>query len=206
MKARGLLLLFLGCTAGCTTGLLESGQEPPEVYRLDAPAIEARAAAVPESVVVPRLRAPASLNTERIAVLRPGHRFDYFEGVRWSDTAPVMLQQLLVATLSRNGHFAVVVAAPARLPTDYTLDVELRRFEAVYSADDSAPTVIVELQGTLVGSRQSRTVASLTAEASAKAADTRRAAVIEAFNRATSAALGDLAARLREVPPSGSPQ
>ena len=201
MIPRPLLVVTLCCLAGCSSGLLESDREPAEIYRLQAPTIETRAAAaVPVSVLVPRLRTSQSLNTERIATLRPGHRFDYFEGVRWSESAPLMLQQLVVETLSRDGRFALVATSPARIPAEYTLDLELRRFEAVYSSAEAAPTVVVQLQAALVSNRKATTVASFQVEAAVPAAEARRAAVIDAFDRATAEVLGTLATRLREAP------
>jgi cholesterol transport system auxiliary component len=190
----------MACLAGCSTGLLDSDRDPAEVYRLQAPSIEMPAQPVPATVLVPRLRSSPSLNTERIATVQPGRRFDYFEGVRWSDAAPLMLQQLVVDTLSRDGHFALVVMSPARIPVDYTLDIELRRFEAVYAAGGEPPTVVVQLQAALVGNRKPAMVTSFQAEASVQARESRRAAVIEAFDRATAEALGTLATRLREAP------
>jgi cholesterol transport system auxiliary component len=151
---------------------------------------------------VARPRAAVSLDTERIAVVQPDNRFDHFAGLRWSEPAPQMLQALIVRALQSGGRFEVVVAAPNRVPTDLLLDLELRRFEAVYAAGGTVPSVRVEFQATLVDPRQARRVSSIVASSEVAAADNRRDAVLDAYQRATSEAVHALAAWLREAEPN----
>jgi cholesterol transport system auxiliary component len=193
---------LFGCAllAGCAGSLLESKTEAPEIYRLggtQSAAPQGPTAASPTSLGVTRPRAATSLDTERIAVVQPGSRFDYYAGVRWSEAAPEMLQQRLVQALSADGGFATVVAVPSRVPPDLILDVELRRFEATYASAGAAPRVRVELQATLVDARRLGRVASFQASSEAAAAlDTRRS-VIAAFEQATDDAIGQVIAGVR---------
>ena len=187
--------------AACTGSLLQSSAEAPETYRLEGRAPADRGGRLPLALAVARPRAAAALDTDRIAVVQPDSRFDYFAGVRWTEPAPQMLQQLLVGALTADGRFAVVTSAPSRVPTDLLLDVELRRFEAVYAADGAAPTVRVEMQVTLVESRQARRVASFPAAGSATAAGNRRAAVIAAFESATAQAVDAAVNEVRSATP-----
>jgi cholesterol transport system auxiliary component len=198
MNARtGLLLaLALGIT-GCTGSLLESNAEAPATYRLVGEALNDRGERLPAALGVARLRAAPALDSDRIAVVQPDSRFDYFSGVRWSEPAPQMLQQQLVRALAADGRFEAVVAVPSRVPTDWLLDVELRRFEAVYATDHGAPEVRVELQVSLVDPRQARRDASFVASASAVATENRRAAVIAAFESATATALRSTVEQVR---------
>ena len=106
-------------------------------------------AALPAALAVARPRAASSLDTERIAVVRGGSGFDYFAGVRWSDPAPQMLQQLLVEALVADGRFATAVAAPSRVPAEFMLDVELREFAAFYETEAALPRARVQWQATL---------------------------------------------------------
>jgi ABC-type uncharacterized transport system auxiliary subunit len=108
---------------------------------------------------------------------------------------------LLVRGLAADGRFEVVVAAPSRVPADLLLDVELRRFEAVYAQDGAAPEVRVEMQVSVVDPRQSRRVGSFAAVGSAVAAADRRAAVIDAFERATAAAVSTAVDGVRQSAP-----
>jgi ABC-type uncharacterized transport system auxiliary subunit len=96
----------------------------------------------------------------------------------------------------------VVLATPSRAPTDLLLDLELRRFEAVYAAAEVAPSVRVEVQATLVDPRRSRRVSSIVASSEVVATGNRRDAVLDAYQRATAESVEALAAWLREVEPN----
>lgn len=192
MKSRSvrMAVAVLALTlAACTGSLLQSSAEAPETYRLEGRALADRGEPLPLALAVSRPRAPAALDTDRMAVVQADSRFDYFAGVRWTEPAPQMLQQLLVGALTADGRFATVISTPSRVPADLLLDVELRRYEAVYTADGVAPTVRVAMQVTLVSTRPPRRVASFPAEGSATAAENRRAAVVAAFEAATAQAV-----------------
>jgi len=193
-----MLLAAVLCT-GCVGSLLESGNEAPEIYRLAGVGLPDRGEPLPLALAVAPPRAAASLDTERIAVIQPDSRFDYFTGLRWAESAPQMLQQLLVRALADDGRFATVVAAPSRVPADLTLDVELRSFEAVYTGDAGVPVVRVEMQVTLVDARKAKRLASFVVRTDSRAADNRRTAVLESFERAAAEALQETVVRLREA-------
>ena len=65
-----------------------------------------------------------------------------------------MLQHALVDSLTADGRFAAVLAAPARVPAEMLLDLELRRFESVATSAGSAPVVHVQMLANLVDSRR----------------------------------------------------
>jgi cholesterol transport system auxiliary component len=198
VKTLATMLVATVLCAGCVGSLLESDKEAPEVYRLAGVVLEDRGEPLALALSVAPPRASAALDTERIAVVRPDSRFDYFSGVRWAESAPQMLQQLLVRALADDGRFATVVAAPSRVPADLTLDVELRSFEAVYAGEAGVPLVRVEMQVTLVDARKAKRLASFLVRTESTAADNRRTAVLESFERATAEALLETAGRLRE--------
>ena len=153
---------------------------------------------MPLAIGVARPRAAEALDTERIAVVGPDSRFDYFEGLRWSEPAPQMLQQQLVRALVADGRFEAVVAGPSRVPPDLLLDVELRRFEAIYRTGAAAPEIRVEMQVSLVAPREGRRVASFVAAGSAVATEDRRSAVIASFERAAAEAVRIAVEQVRE--------
>ena len=184
--------------SGCFGSVLKSDQEPPDLYRLAPPVnADGEVAALAWAVSVARPRASSSLDTQRIAVVMPGHRFDYLADARWADAAPQMVQQVLVAALGPPGGFSTAVAAPARVPVDLLLDTELRRFEAVYASVEEAPTVVVELQASLVDGRKGTRIASFDSRAEVKAARNDRSAVVAAFEQATGKVVVDVAQRAR---------
>jgi cholesterol transport system auxiliary component len=154
-----------------------------------------------QSLAVARPRAATALDTDRIAVLAAGSRFDYYSGVRWAETVPLMLQGNLVDALAATGQFAAVDAAPTRAPSELLLDVELRRFEAVSASSDAAagpaPVVHVQAQASLVDSRRGVRVTSFVSAATVPATDNRVDAVVTAFERANAQVVQDIAARVK---------
>jgi cholesterol transport system auxiliary component len=201
LKRIALLLVVSGLCTACVGSVLKSDNEAPDLYRLAAPAAPGGGAgpSLAQAITVARPRSVSSLDTDRIAVTTPGHGFDYLAGARWSDTAPQMVQQLLVDTLMAEGRFATAVAAPSRVPTDLLLEVELRHFEAVYASVGEPPRVLVQLQANLVDVRRGTRVASFDSRAEATATRNDRTAVVAAFEDAALRAARDAALRAGEA-------
>ena len=190
-----VLLAAVAMCAGCVGSAFESKREEPEVFRLTMPETADAGAALPRALAVGRPRAPVSLDTERIAVAGPATRFDYYADVRWAEPAPLMLQHLLVQALAADGRFATVVAVPSRVPSDYQLEIELRRFEA--ESDGQGPPVVrVAMQVTLLDRRGTR-LASFPVTASVTAEADRRADVMAAFDAATRQVISSIVAATR---------
>jgi len=199
MNVRGALLLALALAlTGCTGSLLESSADAPEIYRLAGEAFADRGERLPLALAVARPRAAPALDTERIAVVRTDSRFDYFVGVRWSERPA----DAAADAGARPGSGRQVRGGGRRAEPragDLLLDVELRRFEVVYRSDAAAPEVRTELQVSVVDPRQGRRLASFGAAGSAVATENRRAAVVDAFERATAAAVREAVSGVREA-------
>jgi len=195
-----IVVAFVALLAsGCIHLGPESKSEKIETFRLSAPQIDA-GAATPRSdaLAISRPRTAPALDTTSIAITRPGQAFDYYEGVRWAEPTPAMVQQLLLQSLTASGVYATVVSAPTRVPFNHLLDVELRRFEAVSDSDASPPRVVVQMQFTLVDAKRGQRLGTGVATGEAIATENRRGAVIGAWQQAMSAALNDIVARVRE--------
>ncbi len=216
VRTPGRPALWLACAAtlalllgGCTGNLLRSDAEAPDTFRLDfvAATAAANAGATPPNaglaIAVARPRAAAAIDTDRIAVHSAGNRFDYYLDARWAESAPQMLQQNLVGALAATGQFGGgVMTAPARMPTELLLDVELRRFEVVATGTDAAssgaaPVVHVLVQASLLDQRRTARVTSFISEAAVPASENRLSAVIAAFDRANAQVVSDIAARVQ---------
>jgi len=193
-----VLLAAVAMCQGCVGSALESKREEPEVFRLTMPETTDAGATLPRALAVGRPRAPVSLDTERIAVAGPATRFDYYAGVRWAEPAPLMLQHLLVQALAADGRFATVVSVPSRVPSDYQLEIELRRFEAE-SNGQGPPVVRVAMQVTLLDGRRGTRLASFPATASVAAEADRRADVMSAFDSATRQVISSIVAATRSA-------
>jgi cholesterol transport system auxiliary component len=195
-------LALAALLGGCTGKLLQSDAPPPSTFRLATPpAPQAATTPIPYAIAVARPRAAAAIDTDRIAIASAGHRFDYYAAARWAEPAPVMLQASVVAALAATGQFGGgVVAAPSRVPTEFLLEIELRRFEAVSTSADpatgTAPVVHVEAQASLVDTRRGVRVASFTSAAQAQADANRLVAVIAAFDQAQAQVVAGISAQV----------
>ena len=206
MACASLLGLLLG---GCAGSLLQSDTEAPDTFRLgvatatDAATASTTPAPSALAIAVARPRAAAAIDTDRIAVHSAGNRFDYYSAARWAESAPQMLQQNLVAALAATAQFGGgVMTAPARVPAELLLDVELRRFEAVTAGADAAspgavPVVHVQVQASLIDSRRAARITSFVSEASVPASGNRLSAVVAAFDLANAQVVSDITARVQ---------
>lgn len=195
MRRWSVSLLCLLVT-GCAGSLLDSRVEPGDVFRIKPVTAPAGGPLLSAALGVLRPRSPASLDTNRVAVEQPGGLFDYYAGVRWAESTPQMLQSVLVAALAADGGFAATLAAPSRVPTEFTLDIELRRYTAVYDGS-AAPHVYVQWQATLLDGRRGTRITSFLADGEATAAENRREAMVAAFQSATSAATVETVRQIR---------
>ena len=204
--ARTLPLLCL-CLTGCS-GLFQSKAKPEQVYFLRAPAVAsyapaqpadsaaaapaAAAAAMPASLRVTRPLASPGLDTARIVLVQTDHRMNFFSGSRWPAPVTQLVEALAVETLRATGAWTSVEDSTSPFPSDYLLQIHVRRFEADYTEGGGAPVVHVVLD-CVVGRRQGREVlATFTASGSAAAVANRQAEVVAAFEQATGTALQSL--------------
>ncbi len=216
---RGFALPLLCVLAGCT-GLLHSTAPPEQTYYLRAPQAtlaaggvaseggSAAAAPVPRaaSVRVARPAAAPGLDSPHIMLVRNDQRMDFYSGSRWPGAAPDVIGALAVQTLRASGAWSSVEDAASPFPSDYLLQITLRRFEADYTSGGAAPTVYVTLE-CIIGHRQGREViATFVAAASAPAGANRQGEVVAAFEQAATAALGELAQRAAQAVQRDAPQ
>ena len=192
---RRLAPILLGlCIAGCAS-YLHSDAPPVQVYTLRAGAVssggtadapEARAA----SLRVAHPLAGPGLGTSEIVLLQPDHRMNVYAGSAWAADTPALVESLAARTLRASGDWSSVENADSPFPSDYLLQISIRRFYADYSASASAPpTVRVTLDCTLGSESGRRILASFVASGSAAAGANRLCEVVAAFQRAADQAL-----------------
>lgn len=182
--------------AGCG-GLFHSNARPDQVYYLRATAPEKGAAAAPlsTSLRVMRPTAAPGLDSPQIVLLQSDRRMSFYLASRWPAAAPNMVESLVVEKLRGSGMWQSVMDSTSSFPSDYVIQVMIRRFEADYTSGGPAPDVHVVFD-CVVGRRESReVVGSFLAEGSAQAAANRLGAVVAAFETATNAALDSMAAQ-----------
>lgn len=177
--------LILGALAGPLAACaLPGGGEPPQLYTLtpkstypdDLPRVDWQLA-----VELPV--AAGGLDTSRIALQRTPVTLDFFGRAAWTDTAPRMVQTLLIESFENTGKIVGVSRDSAALRPDYLLKIDLREFQAEYF-DPGHPKVHVRLALRLVRMPERTIVASFSRaeHVAAERGDLR--AIAEAFDDA----------------------
>lgn len=190
------ILLALG-VAGCSS-LLRSDAPPVQVYTLRSDIVASAGAADPHPAVAASLRvahplAGPGLGTAQIVLLQPDHRMNVYAASAWSADAPALVESLAAQTLRAADEWSSVEDAESPFPSDYLLQISIRRFDADYSAGTGLPpTVHVTFDCTL-GADEGRTIlASFVAAGSAAAGANKLSEVVAAFQQATDQALASL--------------
>ena len=189
----------LFCTACSTGSLFDSDAPVPSAYVI-APAPSGSLTGTPATAVDISIGRPdfaPGLDTDRIAVLK-GRELDYFRGVRWGGRTVEVVQSMLVATMNDQQLFRSVTAEQARVANDYTLDVEVRHFEAEY-AQGAIPDVHVSIIGRLIRIADRKLVATVSSDSRARASEDRMSAVAAAFESAAQKVSLDLAKQTATV-------
>lgn len=183
--------------AGCSSWL-RSDAPPVQVYTLRAADAPSAGTADPHPAVAASLRvahplAAPGLGTAQIVLLQPDHRMNVYAASTWAADAPALIESLATQTLRAADEWSSVEDADSPFPSDYLLQISIRRFDADYSAGTEAPpTVHVTLDCTL-GAAEGRTVVtSFVAEGSAAAGANKLSEVVAAFQQATDQAMASL--------------
>jgi len=185
------------------TGIIPGTGEPLKLYTLtpkstysgDLPKVDWQ-------LVVETPVAPAGINTNRIALAHSPITLDYFAGATWTDSAPAMVQTLLVESFENTHRIIAVGRESVGLRADYVLKLELREFQAEYASPDAAPTVHIRVIAKLVRMPKREIVASHMVEQKAAAAANNLDSVVAAFDEALGPVLKDIVVwTLTSVPP-----
>jgi cholesterol transport system auxiliary component len=188
MTTRRNLLLSAAAApalAGCT-GMLPGQGEPAQLYTLTPKSTFAPdLPGVAWQLVVEQPVAAAGLNTSRVALQRTPVSLDYFARANWSDTAPAMLQTLLVESFENTGRIVAVSRESVRLRPDYLLQADLREFAAEYFPDAARPPLVrVRMTAKLVRVADRAIIASTSAERTERAGADDMGAIMLAFDEA----------------------
>lgn len=176
--------------AGCVNVLPQAGPAP-QIYRLEGAPQAAMSAAVASAahaeltIVVPEPLASRALSSDRVAVMMGGDHLSYAAGARWSERAPLVVQDHVLRAFEDDGRIGAAVRPEDGVQTDFELRLDMIRFEAVYrDGEAAAPTAMVELRAKLVDRRSRDLLASRRFDAEATAGENRLGAIIAAFDGA----------------------
>jgi cholesterol transport system auxiliary component len=188
-------LLASVALSGCG-GLFHSNARPDQVYYLRATALEKGSAAAEPFVTSLRVMRPTAapgLDSPQIVLLQSDRRMSFYLASRWPASTPNMVESLAVEKLRGSGMWQSVGDSASSFPSDYVVQVMIRRFEADYTGGGPAPDIHVVFD-CAVGKRKDReVVASFLAEGSAQAGANRLGSVVAAFETATNTALDSMA-------------
>jgi len=189
-----LVLGVCGWAAACTGSLFQSKVVAPSTYLLSAPAAASAAAPAPLAgdlaVLKPRVR--AGLDTDRIAVLYPDRRLQYFADARWSGSLDDVVQDLAVQAFRNGAQLKNVSADASVFGSGYWLEIEIADFQAEYASAGAPPTINVRLLARVGSAGTRHILASFNAGARQTATDNRLTAIVDAYERAVNAALAEI--------------
>ena len=176
--------------ASCSGNLIGPPSPAPQIYVLNTKfAPVTNVPNVPWQLVIGVPNAPASLDTQRIALERAPNTMDYYANSEWTDRAPVLLQSLLVQAFENSGRIATVGRETSGIRADYVLETEVRDFEAYYAVPDTPPVVRVTLMVKLFGALSHDIAAAMEFRNESQASANNMASITAAFNQATGATI-----------------
>ncbi len=197
------------CSVSACGNLIElPGQGPaPQIYNLTASQNSAGEQGATEwRLLVEEPDASRAIDTDRIAVRLSPVEISYYEGARWSDRAPRLMQSLLIESLDNSGALQHVCRTGTGINAQYAVKTNLLAFYA--EAGSARPTVVVKMKLTLLNRSKAQIIASRIIEASKAAEGRETKEVILAFNEAAGEVLRNAVAwtiSTLETGPGGSP-
>ena len=141
----GLAVAF--SIAGCT-GLLDSNEPMERVYWLEPFLVEDPLVVDGErSSLSLRVSAAPGLDSDRLLILGPDARLNYYAAARWPDYFPEVIASLLQSTLESTGQYSRVVTAPESVSTDWKLELAVHELYALERANGEPSFVRMLLRG-----------------------------------------------------------
>lgn len=134
---RRFVLLGGACSlGGCSAvSALNSAAQPLDTYLLSPAAGSSTGRRSARTLVVARPEAPAAIATDRIMVRSGPAAISYLPDARWADELPLVLQSLLVRSISETGRVGYVGKSDGGPVPDRALLMRLDTFEIVAQAD-----------------------------------------------------------------------
>jgi ABC-type uncharacterized transport system auxiliary subunit len=191
------LLAALGVLSGCT-GIFHSDAPALQLYVLQPAAASSAPLARPGVTASLRIMRPLpgpGLNTDRIALLRPGNRLDYYADSRWSGPLADVLSDLELATFNADPAWIAVADDRSSFNAEYLLQTTIDQFTADYATDTGPPLVRVSLHCLLIRRSDGSLLGSFAVTQSVAAPQNRLASVIGAFQQVATAAVTAMAAQ-----------
>ncbi|MBU2873963.1 ABC-type transport auxiliary lipoprotein family protein [Marinobacter salexigens] len=180
IRAFGTVMAVSGALTACTVFPIP---EAPRVMDFPVPEeLQNSGTSRPESLRVDTPFASEPYNSSRILAKPEPWEFTVYSGVRWRDTAPVLLRDMLAGAFRASDVFRDVVIDTGPSNSDLTLATEISAFHTVNHGDSARVTVTV--YGQLINNRSRQTLCSSNFIVSAPAKDKSINSVVQAFGDA----------------------
>ena len=180
------------CSVSACGNLIElPGQGPaPQIYNLTAAQNFAGLQSATElRLLVEEPDASRAIDTDRIAIQLSPVELSYYDGARWSDRAPRLVQSLLIESLDNSGALQHVGRSSTGVNAQYSVKANLLSFCAETAGVQ--PTVEVKIKLTLLERKKARITGSRIFEVRKAAVSSSTKDVVLAFNEAAGEVLND---------------
>lgn len=197
--AAAISILVAGCTGNILPG---AANDPPKLYVLTPKnTFSGNLPKVDWQLTIALPVADAALNTARIALRQNPISLEYYARANWVDTAPRMIQTLLVESFENSKSIVSIGRQSVTLRADYSLLTDMREFQAEYIGD-GPPRIRIRLNAKMVRMPQRTILATQTFEFVEPAASSDLQAVVSAFDIALGKTLKRIVEwSLKSVPP-----
>lgn len=180
-----LFSVLSGC-AGLNT--LTSATTPTDLFTLTPKStFDPALPRLRQQIVVQEPTANAAVNSDRISVQPTPLQVKFLPGVRWIDTAPAIVQTLLIESYENTDKVDAVGRSAVSLRADYLIVTDLREFQAQLrpeSGPDTPLIVDVTMNMKVVEAVEDRIIASRSFESVVDAASDSPEDIAEAFDGA----------------------
>jgi cholesterol transport system auxiliary component len=190
-RRRVLAGLITGSLAPAVTACLGGGPPPRQFTLTPVTDFPRGLPAVKWSLVVDEPTAARQIDTSRIALMNGPFRVEYYADVEWADSAPAMVQLLLMQSFQNTGRLPVVAPTRQTLAADFLLLSNLRKFQVENDASGT-PQATVVIEATLLRMPRRTPVATARFEQATPVDSKSTETVTAAFD----ASLGDVMRRV----------
>lgn len=176
----GAVAAMCGCSA---LSALNTASQPLDTYDLSPPAGPQAGRRSTRTLLVARPEASAAIASDRIMIKPDAASITYLPEARWSDEAPLVMQSLLIRSISGTGRLGYVGRSDGGPVPDTVLLVRLDSFHAVVLGDGTL-NVVIDMALTVVNDSDQRVIGSRSFEGSAIAPNDSPVAIVAAFQAA----------------------
>ena len=187
----GAIVMVSVLLAGCS--IVGGSKEPVTVYAPDPRvAPDASWPQVTWQLEIARPDAARAIDSLRIAVRPTPNELQVYKGASWAKRPSEQIEDMVLRTLEDSQKITAVAPNGSGMTADYTLLMELRRYEADY-AGNGVPAATIEINAKLLHARNQTVVASRTFLQAVPAGGTDTASVAQAFGTALGTLAHDVA-------------